>query len=781
MSLKKILIIVESPAKCKKIQSFLGPNYTCLASYGHIKKLKNVDRTNNFEPIYEVDNTGTNISNLNLLKKTSKASDETIIATDLDREGEAIGFSLLEELKLNRKTTKRITFNQITKSALLESLSKPTILNEDIYQSQQARSILDIIIGFDLSKILINKLKKKGLSAGRCQSVALKILVEKEEEIEKFESNDFFKIEGYFNIENKIISSSLNTKLNSKIETEDFLNNCKKATFKIHKLVKKESYRNPPTPFITSSLQQEASRKYGITPSTCMKIAQKLYESGKITYMRTDSLSISPDILDTIEKFVIDKYGVKYSKKQQYKTKTETAQEAHEAIRPVDINIQNIGGEGGNDSLTQNIYSLIWKRTIASQMTKMTFYNNTIHISISNSDLYFISNITKLIFDGFTILYKQELDEDDIIGENNYIDIDNLKVKQLLDYQEIIGKGDFTSIPARYNEADLISILEKKGIGRPSTWANIAETNLKRNYVEKKSNDGIDKEIDILKLKVNKEILISKEKKKMGSFKNKLVVMPIGKMICQFLNENFNDVINYTFTAQMEKQLDFIYNGKLDWKKMLNDFYNLFSTSILKVSQNKSIIKMEMYKELLGKDEDNYNIIATYSKFGEMVAIEDITKKTNKYIKMAKIPDGIDIKTITKEKALELLKYPYSIGKYKNKNIDINNGMYGLYAKYDSKNYNLKEIEEKDITIDNIIKIISESNEKQESNILREFNENIKILNGKFGAYIATIKNGKKKNIPFKDIDNIDQLKLEDIQKIIDDYVPKKKFNYKKK
>ena len=348
MSSKKILIIVESPAKCKKIQSFLGSNYTCLASYGHIKKLKNVDRANNFEPIYEVDNSQSNISNLNLLKKTSKSVDETIIATDLDREGEAIGYSLIEELKLNPKTTKRITFNQITKQALLESLSKPTLLNEDIYHSQQARSILDIIIGFDLSKILINQLKKKGLSAGRCQSVALKILVEKEEEIEKFESSYFYKIEGYFNIENKIIYSSLNNKLISLQETEDFLNLCKKAIFKIDKIVKKESYKNPSLPFTTSSLQQEASRRYGITPSICMKIAQKLYESGKITYMRTDSLSLAPDILNSIENFITNKYGSVYSNKRQYKTQNETAQEAHEAIRPVDINISNIGSGGGD-------------------------------------------------------------------------------------------------------------------------------------------------------------------------------------------------------------------------------------------------------------------------------------------------------------------------------------------------------------------------------------------------------------------------------------------------
>ncbi len=768
----KILIIVESPAKCKKIESILGKNYLCKASFGHIRKLSKVNVKKNFEPIYEIIPEKKKV--IQELQKLSHQCQDTIIASDLDREGEAIGFSLIEELGLDPHKTKRIIFNEISKDAITKAVSKPQHINIDLYQAQQARSILDMLLGFGISGVL-SKFIKVGLSGGRCQSPALKMLCEREDKINDFESEDFYKVDGTFKIDNQLINGSLNKNLTKKEEASSFLKLCQQADFYIGELKKSESTRNPPSPFITSTLQQEVSNRFGIGPQACMKAAQKLYETGKITYMRTDSVALSPKILLAIEDYINSYYGSEYSHRRQYKNKSTNTQEAHEAIRPVDVTISNLSED--YDPVCQKIYLLIWKRTMASQMKSLKLLINKIIIKLSNSsDLFFISTINQVIFDGYTKLYKTDDSQEQ--SQTNLVNIDNLKKKQPLDYHQIISKQDSTNPSGRYSEADLIKDLEKKGIGRPSTFSNIVATNLARNYVEKKSSEGISREIDVLKLEKNK-ITQQQEVKKFGVFKNKLSVTDIGNIVNQFVSNNFHKTINYTFTAEMENQLDEIAAGKLDWKEMITNFYDIFSPTIDKIKKSETSLKdNESLKRVLGQDKDGNNIIVTHAKYGLIVAIEnkDGTGK-DKYQKIAGLPKETSIEQVSLEQAQRFLSYPIDLGKYKNKKIELKSGPHGLYATYNSKNYNLSSLEESKINLEEVIKIISQ----QESNVLQKFNEQISILKGPYGNYISTVDNGKKKNIPLGKSLDPKKITLDEIKKIISEYAPKRKWTAKKK
>lgn len=767
----KTLIIVESPAKCKKIESILGKNYICKASFGHIRKLSKVNVKKNFEPIYEVIPEKRKV--ISELKKISHQCDDIIIASDLDREGEAIGFSLIDELGLEPETTKRIIFNEISKDAITKAVALPQHINLDLYQAQQARSILDMLLGFGISGVL-SRFIKNGLSGGRCQSPALKMLAEREHKIKDFTSDDFYKVGGSFQINDQLIDSTLNKNLEDKDDALSFLQRCQQAKFFIGDLKKSESNRNPPAPFITSTLQQEVSQRFGIGPQTCMKAAQKLYETGKITYMRTDSVALSPKILSGIEKYVYSYYGAEYTQKKQYKNKSTNTQEAHEAIRPVDIKISSLSDE--YDDICRKIYLIIWKRTIASQMKPLRLLINKIIINLSNSDLFFISTINQVLFDGYTKIYKSEdLDEG---SSSKIVNIDNLKKKQPLEYHQIISKQDSTNPSGRYSEADLIKDLEKKGIGRPSTFSNIVATNLARNYVEKKTSEGTSKKIEVLKLEKNK-IIEQQELKKIGAFKNKLMVTDIGNMVNEFVSKNFHKTINYSFTAEMENQLDEIAAGTLDWKEMLASFYEIFSPTLDKIKKTEVSKKDDdSLRRMLGQDSDGNHIVVTHAKYGLIVAIEnkDGTGK-DKYQKIAGLPKGTSIEQVTLEQAQQLLVYPLDLGKYQNKKVEVKSGPHGLYASHNSKNFNLSSLKDSEINLENVIKIISH----QDSNVLKKFNDQISIRKGPYGNYIASTENGKKKNIPLGKSLDPQNITLEEVKKIITDYVPKKKWSAKKK
>lgn len=767
----KILIIVESPAKCKKIESILGKNYICKASFGHIRKLSKVNIKKNFEPIYEVIPEKRKV--IQELKKISSQCEDIIIASDLDREGEAIGFSLIEELGLDVKTTKRIIFNEISKDAITKAVANPQSINLDLYQAQQSRSILDMLLGFGISGVL-SKFIKNGLSGGRCQSPALKMLCEREHKIKDFTAEDFYKVSGSFQINDQLIQSSLNKNLDDKDEASAFLKVCQQAEFFIGELKKSESNRNPPSPFITSTLQQEVSNRFGIGPQSCMKAAQKLYETGKITYMRTDSVALSPKILTSIEKYIHSYYGKDYSNKKQYKNKNTNTQEAHEAIRPVDINLSALSND--YDDICQKIYLLIWKRTIASQMTSLKLLINKIVINLNNSKLFFISTINQVLFDGYTKVYKNE--DSNKEEQPNLVNIDNLQKKQSLEYQQIISKQDSTNPSGRYSEADLIKDLEKKGIGRPSTFSNIVSTNLARNYVEKKNSTGTAKKIEVLKLEKNKISELC-EVKNIGVFKNKLTVTEIGDIVNEFVSKNFHKTINYTFTADMENQLDQVAAGKLDWKTMLSDFYQIFSPTLEKVKKTEVSRKNDdSLRRVLGQNQDGHDIIVTHAKYGLIVALENKegTGK-DKYQKIAGLPKGVNIEQVTLEQAQKLLAYPLVLGEYQHKKVEVKNGPHGLYATHNSKNYNLSSLKESEINLEKVIKIISQ----QDSNVLRQFNDQISIRKGPYGNYIASLENGKKKNIPLGKSLDPQKITLEEVNKMITDYVPKKKWTAKKK
>lgn len=752
------LIIVESPAKCKKIELLLGKEYICKASFGHIRKLKKVNVKNNFETIYETLEDKKKV--IQELRKLSHKCSETIIASDLDREGEAIAYDLIQELELDIKDTKRIIFNEISKSALTKAILDPKRINMDVYYSQKTRSILDMLIGFGLSDILY-KFIKVGLSGGRCQSPALKIIYEEEQKINTFIPEHFYKVNGLFHINKEIINTHLDSSLKDKEEVNNFLELCKKTTFSIKDIKKNESNRNPSEPFITSSLQHEVSIKYGIGPQECMKIAQKLYETGKITYMRTDCVSLSNEVMDKLKDFIIQEYGIKYYNKKQYKSK-KSSQEAHEAIRPVYIEEKELNHD--YDLKSKKIYNLIWKRTVASQMKPMKLFINSIVIDMNNSKHYFTCSFKTILFDGFSKVYSVEEEKDKVIS------LEKIKVNHHIELDSIISKEDITKSPSRYTETDLIRELEKRGIGRPSTYSNIVSTNIIRNYVEKKNSEGSKKEISIITLK-NNVIQNTIEHKVFDAFKNKLVITDIGILVNNFINKHFHKIINYSFTSDMEKKLDLISSGNLEWKEVLTEFYNLFSPIIELVKKNEVSMKQSStIKKILGKNEEDQNIIVTHSKYGLMVAIENID---NKYIKMASLPKHKKLDNVSLEEALELLKYPLNIGEYKNNPILIKLGPYGKYISYNSKNYALKEENE---DLKHCIEVI----EKTKSNILKTF-DNIEILSGPYGNYISVQENKKKKNIPLDKKLDIETLTKEKVEDIIKKHIPKKHIPFKKK
>ena len=749
--MSKSLVIIESPAKCGKIQKYLGNQYIVKASFGHIRNLnkkkgiKAINIENNFKPSYSI--IPCKQKYIKELKKHAKQCKEVIIATDLDREGEAIGYHIAKVLNLNLKTTKRIVYKEISKIALQNAIKNPRLLDINLINAQQARLILDYIIGFEISPVLWKYIRNH-LSAGRCQSPTLRLICDKNHEITNFNSKTYYDISGTFGCNDNIKYEATSTNIiNTKSEVISILELFKTATFKIYKILNSESKSKPPAPYITSTIQQDASNKLGLSLKVTMNVLQKLYEAGKITYMRTDSKVLSEICTNEIKEFVINKYGIKYHKMRKYKNKTQNVQEAHECIRPVDIKEVLLDNFSNYET---KLYSMIWKRTIASQMSEMITSIMKIEIKNNKNNFKFSTKFSKTIFLGYGIIYNLEnINEIDKIR-------DYISDGKILKTISIISTEKITKASSRYTEASLVKNLEKNGIGRPSTYSSIVDTLFKRNYIIKESKEGIEKNIFIIELDTNNNISEKTKQIKLNSENKKLFVTDLGKMVNKFMIENFNSIVDYKFTSEIETTLDNIANGESNWVNLLDNSYKSFHPKVIELLANvpKKVWKNE--KKVLGiNPKNNKNIYCYKGKYGPVIQEGD---KDIKYVGLSK---KTNISDITIETVLDILDYPKFIEKYNNKEIDMYYGQNGYYIKYNNKSYSITN---KNMTLDEIKQIIKEKNKS----IIKEFSNGISIRVGKYGPYI--LKSGKKAKIvsvPIELKDKLDKIKYSECLKIL--------------
>lgn len=752
--MSKNLVIVESPAKAKTIENYLGKDFTVTSSFGHVRDLPKsndaIDIENNFNPTYVISKDKEDV--IRSLRKLAKNAETVWLATDDDREGEAISWHLKEALELDKKDTKRIIFREITKSAILNAIQNPRTIDDDLVNAQQARRILDRLVGFELSPVLWKKVKY-GLSAGRVQSAAVRVVVEREREIDAFNANSFYKIDAIFDVENgKKLNAELAKRLSEKTLAQQFLENCVAATFKIEDLEKKPAKKSPAPPFTTSTLQQEASRKLGFSVSQTMMIAQRLYEAGHISYMRTDSVNLSVEARQNAENEIKASYGAEYSKNRVYKTKSNSAQEAHEAIRPTNFaNRQPV-----SDGQQQRLYELIWKRAIASQMSDAKLERTIVTIGITKEGkkiqetLKATGEIIK--FEGFLKVYLESKDdeEDEENSETKGV-LPPLKVGQELDLEQMTATERFTRPKPRYTEASLVKELEEKGIGRPSTYAPTISTIQKREYVVKESRDGVQRKYSVLTLKSDK-ISDKTKTETTGAEKNKLFPTNMGMVVNDFLVGNFPNIVDLTFTAQVEEQFDKIADGNLDWEKMLKSFYGEFHPQVEKVGKDGEYASTARE---LGKDPKTGRVIqARMGRYGALVEKlpldpDDKEQKPE----FASLLKGQYLDKITLEDALELFKLPRDVGMFENKKVVAAIGRFGPYIRHDGKFVSIPK-EEDPLTIneERAIELIKEKREKDAKKIIKVFpeNEEVRVLNGRWGPYIAVGKQNVK--IP-KDLD----------------------------
>jgi len=733
----KNLLIVESPAKAKTIEKILGPDFTVKSSFGHIRDLekgnKGIDIQNNFEPSYVV--SPEKVKVVRELKDQVKKSSEVWLATDEDREGEAISWHLCQELKLDVKTTKRIVFSEITKPAIQKAVANPRFVNVDLVNAQQARRILDRIVGFELSEVLWRKVKNK-LSAGRVQSVAVKLIVEREREIQNFEAVPFFKVTAVFDVKNDrgemtALKAEYTTRLDNEQEATDFLNKSNGASFTINSIEKKPSKRFPAPPFTTSTLQQEASRKLGFSVNRTMSTAQRLYEEGLITYMRTDSSNLSETALTAIAQEIETSFGSKYLHTRRYKSKTANAQEAHEAIRPTYIERKNIGP----DRDQMRLYELIWKRTIASQMSEAELEKTIVKINISTmtgKQLEAVGEVLK--FDGFLKVYLESTDDDeddDVKGM-----LPPLKINQLLDLNVMEATQSFTRPAGRYTEASLVKKLEELGIGRPSTYAPTITKIMEdeRGYVTKESREGSIREYRHLVLK-DRSIASKTKTEITGTTKNCLYPSDLGMVVSDFLSEHFSTIMDYGFTANVEDQLDKIATDGLDWKGMLKKFYGPFHESVGSTLENAERAKG---KRELGKDPlTGYSVIAQMTRFGPVIQIGDREEvKEGEKPRFANLKPGQSMETISYDEAMELFKLPRTIGQLNNEEVTVNTGRFGPYVKYGELFVNLpRSMDPMVVTMDEVKTLIEA---KLDENAPIGYYKELPITKGKgrFGPFV---------------------------------------------
>ena len=745
--MSKNLVIVESPAKAKTIENYLGKGFTVKSSIGHIRDLPKkggmaIDIENGFKPNYIISEDKKKI--VSELKAEVKKADTIWLATDEDREGEAIAWHLTEALNLNRKDTKRIVFHEITRKAITNAVENPRELNQDLINAQQARRILDRLVGFELSPILWKKIKP-GLSAGRVQSVALKLIVEREKEIINFNSISSFRVMAEFTtIEGKQFKAELPKRISSLHDTKSFLEKCKLAEFKIEDVEKKPAKKSPSAPFTTSTLQQEASRKLGFSVTQTMMVAQKLYESGKITYMRTDSVNLSNDALLAAETAIKNSYGENYSKRRTFSTKAKGAQEAHEAIRPTDMSKSIIDGESAH----QKLYALIWKRTIASQMMDAQLDRTTAKINISTSDEKLVAKGEVITFDGFMKVYLEGKDDE---TETEKGMLPTLELGANVNAHEILGLERFSKHPPRYAEASLVKKLEELGIGRPSTYAATISTIQNRKYVVKQTTEAKQREIQAIIVK-NGELKEEKRTENFGVEKGKLFPTSEGTVVCDFLEENFNNVMDYGFTSSVESEFDDIAEGKKVWSEMIAAFYGPFHQKVLEVDEHADRASGE---RLLGEDpKSGRNIYARVGRFGPMVQIgERQESDDDPKPKYASLIGEQTVQTINLEQALELFRLPRVVGDFEGEEIVAAIGRFGPYLRYKGKFTSIKKTDDEDpltIKLDRAIELIKIKIQADKDRLINNFDGEplIQVLNGRYGPFVqVTPEKGKKINL----------------------------------
>lgn len=759
------LVIVESPAKAKTIEKILGDQYTVKSSYGHIRDLKkkglSIDVNNGFEPEYEVSPDKTKV--VSELKKLAKEANTVWLASDEDREGEAIAWHLQQTLKLPDHKTKRIVFHEITQDAILHAVEHPRGVDQNLVNAQQARRVLDRLVGFELSPLLWKKIGPS-LSAGRVQSVAVRLIVERERDIMDFASESYYRVVGDFTTgEGKAFKAELNTRFKNESDAQGFLAAIAgpEVGFTIESVETKPGKRTPAAPFTTSTLQQEASRKLGFSVSQTMSVAQKLYEAGLITYMRTDSVNLSGLAIGTAKKAIVDMFGEKYHKTRQYTTKSKGAQEAHEAIRPTYIDRR----EAGATSQEKRLYDLIWKRTVASQMADAELERTKAQITVSGRKEKFEASGEVITFDGFLKLYIESHD-DDSGGENEEGLLPVLVKGAAVQRDTVTATQRFTQKPPRYSEASLVKQLEELGIGRPSTYAPTISTVINRGYVVKEDREGVKREYAVLTLNGN-QVKQAIKTETTGTEKNKLFPTDIGMLVNDYLAEHFPAILDYNFTAKVEKEFDEIAEGELDWRKMLAAFYGPFHGHVGEAAEEKEYVRAE---RLLGVDpKTGKNVYARVGKFGPMVQLGETAKEGEEKPKYASLLKGQMAASITLEEALSLFELPRNLGDYEGKTVTVAVGRFGPYIRHDSKFTSLKVKEGDDpytITLEQAIERIEEKREIERNRVIRVFEaEGIEVLNGRWGPYL-TFQSANYK-IPKKEQEKAADLTLEDVQRII--------------
>ena len=740
------LVIVESPAKAKTIEKFLGEDYKVMSSYGHIRDLKKKELSidpKTLEPDYEIPDEKKKL--VSELKSNAKKAKKIWLASDEDREGEAISWHLCEVLGLDEAKTNRIVFHEITKSAILDAIKSPRHLNMDLVNAQQARRVLDRLVGFKLSPVLWRKVKP-ALSAGRVQSVAVRLIVEREREIQAFRSEPYYRVNALFGITNadgsqSEVKAELDTRFKTHEEAVAFLEQCKDVKFTVSNITKKPLRRTPAPPFTTSTLQQEAARKLGFTVSQTMMVAQRLYESGRITYMRTDSVNLSSLAINTSKDEIIKLWGKEYSKTRNYHTHAKGAQEAHEAIRPTFMSQAEIDGTAQE----KRLYELIWKRTAASQMADALIDKTTVTIDIADSQAKFIANGEVVTFDGFLKVYRESTDEDDNNQEEATHMLPVMQVGNVLERREITSTERFSMGPIRYTEASLVHKLEELGIGRPSTYAPTISTIQQREYVQKGDKKGEERTYTVDTLKGTK--VTSRERKEMvGSEKGKLLPTDIGIVVNDFLMANFPDIMDYNFTAKVEQQFDRIAEGKEEWNTMMKVFDKSFEPTVDKVMNARSEHKAG--ERQLGKEpETGKPVFVKIGRFGPVVQIgsADDTEKP----RFSQLPSDKSIETITLEEALELFKLPRTIGEFEGSDVVIGAGRFGPYVMHNKKYVSLpKGTDPMKVTLEEAIQLIGEKREQEQKRHIKAFDEDAKleVLNGRYGPYIAY--DGKNYRMP---------------------------------
>lgn len=759
------LVIVESPAKAKTIEKILGDHYTVKSSYGHIRDLKkkglSIDVNNGFEPEYEVSPDKTKV--VSELRKLAKEASTVWLASDEDREGEAIAWHLQQTLKLPDQKTKRIVFHEITKDAILHAVQHPRQVDQNLVNAQQARRVLDRLVGFELSPLLWKKIGPS-LSAGRVQSVAVRLIVEREREVMAFSSESYYRVVGEFTTtEGKGFTAELNTRFKTESDAQGFLVAIAgpEVGFTIESVETKPGKRTPAAPFTTSTLQQEASRKLGFSVSQTMSVAQKLYEAGLITYMRTDSVNLSGLAIGTAKKAITEMFGEKYHKTRQYTTKSKGAQEAHEAIRPTYIDRR----EAGSTSQEKRLYDLIWKRTVASQMADAELERTKAQITVSGRKEKFEASGEVITFDGFLKLYIESHD-DDSNGESDESLLPVLVKGSPVQRDTVTATQRFTQKPARYSEASLVKQLEELGIGRPSTYAPTISTVINRGYVVKEDREGVKREYAVLTLTGSAVQQVVKTETT-GAEKNKLFPTDIGILVNDYLAEHFPAILDYNFTAKVEKEFDEIAEGDLDWRKMLTAFYGPFHEHVGEAAQEKEYVRAE---RLLGVDpKTGKNVYARVGKFGPMVQLGESAKEGEEKPKYAGLLKGQMAVSITLEEALSLFELPRNLGDYEGKTVTVAVGRFGPYIRHDNKFTSLKVKEGDDpytITLDRAIELIEEKREIERNRVIKVFEtEGIEVLNGRWGPYL-TFQSANYK-IPKKEQEKAADLSLEDVQRII--------------